>query len=215
MSDDFPITWKQGEHVAVVGDTGTGKTYLIAKLIETQPFAVVFRTKPDDIRFEGFRKSRNGDAVDDIRLDRILLEPKYEHQAYHGWELLEKTWKHGGWCVVIDELWYAEKIGLKVPIERMLTQGRSKGITGVVGMQRPAQVSRFALSQCTHLFVFRVEGRDLMTIKESTTPRIVGPIDAISGHDFVYYNRAKRIIASGNARRLSDLIVRNNPRQTS
>ena len=125
-----------------------------------------------------------------------------------GYALLERAWEQGGWTVVIDELWYLEEMLKLRPLsERLLTQGRSKKVSMVVGMQRPARVSRFAISSCTHLFTFRVEGRDLQTIKEATTPRIVDPINALTGHKFVYYNRATRVIATGDANSLERIIA--------
>lgn len=201
-----PIPWKIGEHIAAVGDTGTGKTYLVSELLRARKYVVVFRTKPDDIKFPGFKKVRKAEAMDDVYASRLLLTPAYERQSWEGWHALERVWRQGNWTVVIDELWYAEKIGLKEPIERLLTQGRSKGISVVIGMQRPAQISRFAISQCTHLFTFRVDGRDADTIKLATTPRIIPAIESLQGHDFAYYHRSKRIVTTGNARRLGELV---------
>jgi hypothetical protein len=120
--------------------------------------------------------------------------------------MLERVWRQGGWTVCIDELWYAEQIGLKPYIERLLTQGRSKGISVVIGQQRPVATSRFAISQTTHLFTFRVEGRDAKTIAESTTPRLLPVVADLRGHDFAYYHRAARIVATGNARSLGRLV---------
>lgn len=201
-----PIRWRIGEHVAAVGDTGTGKTYLVSQLLRARKYVIVFRTKPDDIAFPGFKKIRRAEAMDDLYASRLLLTPSYERQAFEGWHMLERVWKQENWTVVIDELWYAEKIGLKEHIERLLTQGRSKGISVVIGMQRPAQISRFAISQCTHLFTFRVDGRDADTIKLATTPRIIPAIESLRGHDFAYYHRARRIVTTGNARRLGELV---------
>lgn len=208
-TDLLPTTWQVGEHIAAVGDTGTGKTYLISKLVELRNYVVILRTKPDDIKFPGFRKARTVKAMDRMYDTRILLDPVHSQQMRQGYELLTRVWKEGGWTVVIDEEWYVEaRLHLTEWVETLLTQGRSKKISVIVGMQRPARVSRFAISQCTHLFTFRVEGRDLQTIKEATTPRIVDPIASLSGHDFAYYNRKQRIVTVGNARRL-DRIIRN------
>ena len=208
QANSLPITWRVGEHVAAVGDTGTGKTFLVSKLVELRQYVVVFRTKPDDIRFTGFKRARRASALDDIHDTRILLVPDHAHQIREGYAMLDRVWEQGGWTVVIDELWYVEKLLKLGPwVERLLTQGRSKEISVIVGMQRPAQISRFAISQCTHLFSFRVEGRDLQTIKESTTPRIVEPIENLRKHSFVYYNRSTRDIATGDAKAL-DRVVR-------
>lgn len=203
----LPTTWRVGEHVAAVGDTGTGKTYLISKLVELRNYVIFFRTKSDDIRFPGFRKARTAKALDDLYETRILLQPQHSHQMREGFAMLDRVWEQGGWTVVIDEEWYVEKMLKLGPyVERLLTQGRSKKISVVVGMQRPAQISRFVISQCSHLFTFRIEGRDLQTVKEATTPRIVEPVNDLTGHRFVYYNRPRRIVATGDAKALSRVI---------
>jgi hypothetical protein len=194
-----------GEHVTVIGDTGTGKSYLIAKLVRLRQFVVVFKTKPDpddSSKWRGFQRSRYADAMANIRYQRILLQPEYRHQPREGWRAMESAWQHGGWTFVIDELLYAERLGLREQIERLLTQGRSKFISTVVGMQRPAWTTRFAISQSTHLFTFRLEGRDIKTVSDATTPRIVPVIESLNGHDFAYFNRRDRTVMVGNARRL-------------
>ncbi len=207
-----PLLWRPGEHVAVVGDTGTGKTFLISQLVKLRRYVVVLRTKPDGIRFPGFEHSKRADAMQRLYADRIMLDPPYERHAREAWLMLAQVWKHGSWTAVVDELWYAEhKLGLKDDIEKLLTQGRSKQITMIVGMQRPAQVSRFAISQCTHFFSFRTEGRDTKTIAEATTPRMIVEIGNLEGHDFAYYNRARRLVTTGNARQLARILTSDSP----
>lgn len=203
-----PSIWKVGQHIAAVGDTGTGKTYLVSKLVELRNYVVILRTKPDDIKFDGFRKVRTAKALHDQTHSRLLLQPEYSRQGREAFDMLETVWQQGGWTIVIDELWYLTKIlGLGFMADKLLTQGRSKDISVIVGMQRPAQISRFAISQCTHLFTFRVEGRDLQIIKESTTPRIVSAVSSLTGHKFAYYNRASRDIALGDAKYLERILT--------
>lgn len=217
MTDDtgLPLPWKIGEHVAAVGDTGTGKTFLLSKLVQLRPYVVIIRTKPDDIKFPGFRTVHKASAMDSLYDNRLLLTPKYSYQLRETFGALERAWEQGGWTIVVDELWYVEKmLRLGNLTDRLLTQGRSKKLSVIVGMQRPAQISRFAISQCTHLFTFRVEGRDLQIVKESTTPRIVEPVQNLTGHHFVYYNRAKRIVATGDATKLDRIIAGTSQKST-
>lgn len=205
-----PFAWLPGEHVTAIGDTGTGKTYLLAELVRFRKYVIVFKTKADpddDKKWRGFHRTQRAKTMDNVRFEHILLDPEYRYQTREGVEMLERVYLQGGWTVVIDELWIAERIGLKHQIERLLTQGRSKGISVVLGQQRPVTTSRFAISQTTHLFTFRTEGRDGKTIAEATTPRILPVIDGLTGHDFAYYNRAKRWVGTGNARALDRLIV--------
>lgn len=206
----LPARWLLGEHIAVVGDTGTGKTYLISQLVAARKYVVFFSTKRDETtkHFEGFQRARRADKMDDVFASHIILSPSYENQAREGWEMLERAWKQGNWTIVIDELWYAEKLGLKWQVERLLTQGRSKGVSVVVGMQRPAMISRFAIASCTHLFSFRLDGRDADTIKLATMPAVQDAISTLdhTRKDFAYFHRAKRIVAIGNARRMGEIM---------
>lgn len=205
----YPIEWRQGQHAAVVGRTGSGKTYLISKLVELRQYVVIFRTKPDKNKFPGFDKVRKANAMDHWSATRLLLEPEYSRQAVEGYAMLERAWQDGGWTIVIDENWYSEAhLGLKPYIVRLLTQGRSKDISVVVGMQRPVDISRFALSEITHLFVFRTEGRDLkFSLRDSTNDEIVPAVRGLRGHDFVYYNAAKDLLTTGNANKLHKVLV--------
>lgn len=215
-TNGLPVQWRQGQHVAVVGRTGTGKTYLVSKLVQLRRYVVIFRTKPDNNKFPGFDTVRKASAMDHWRSERLLLEPEYDQQAIEGYRMLDRAWKDGGWTIVIDENWYAEQqLGLKSYIVRLLTQGRSKDISVVVGMQRPVDISRFALSEITHLCTFRCEGRDLkFSLRDSTVDEIVPAVRSLRGHDFVYYNAAKQIISTGNANRLSSIFRITNGTQT-
>lgn len=217
-----PFPWLPGEHMAVIGDTGTGKTYLLAKaILPLRRFVVVFKTKADkddDSKWRGYHRIRKASGIMDERYDRFLLDPPYSRQAVEGYHLLERVYRQGGWTVVIDEGWLTERLGLQEYIERLLTQGRSQGISVVFGQQRPVTTSRFVISQCTHLFTFRVEGRDAITIGESATPRLLPYISEqyaerhkdtshlLSGHDFAYYHRPTRTVGVGNARSIGALL---------
>lgn len=212
----LPARWAQGQHVAIVGDTGTGKTFLMAQLARLRDYVVVFRTKLDTRRepaFSGFRHVRDARAMDDNSSTRLVITPDYYKQYAVGYDMLERVWKHGAWTVVIDELYYVEQeLRLTRMLNRLWTQGRSAGITVVAGMQRPSWISRFALSQCTHVFSFRVEKRDAKVLADAFTYRIIplvndGP-QAISGHDFAYYNRVTRAIGSGNANNLGSVLIK-------
>ncbi len=108
--------WKQGEHVIVIGDTGSGKTYLESKILPLRKHVMVLRTKPDDIKFSGFRKvdlvRKIGGGFDDAgeRLTRFLLDPDYDLQARELTGAIDKAWREGGWTIVVDETYYLTQI---------------------------------------------------------------------------------------------------------
>lgn len=206
----LPITWRQGEHAAVIGRNGTGKTFLVSRLLTRRRYVVVLKTKKDQEDrdyWRGFHLTRKASTLKSRTYDRILLMPEYRAQAREGAELLEQVWRQGSWCVVIDENWYAERLGLEPWITRLLTQGRSERITVVVGMQRPVDVSRFGISQAQHVFAFKGDGRDAETIAKAVDDRMLPIVRGLRGHDFAYYYAPRQLVATGNATRLDEIIA--------
>jgi hypothetical protein len=199
------VRWAQGEHVAIIGSTGTGKTFLEQHLLKLRDYDLVLRTKADDNKFSGFARIRTIDAIR-VTHSRYLLAPRYDDQRLECARALELAWRQGGWCIAIDELFYAiDTLKLEPGINRLLTQGRSKAVSVVCGMQRPTRVSRFALSEATHIFVFRAEGRDVKIIADATTPRVVPCIEALRRFEFAYFNRRTNQVACGRAQTLGAL----------
>lgn len=202
--------WRYGEHVAVVGDTGSGKTFLISRLVAARQYVVFLQTKSDETvaeQFRGFAERKQARSMDNLSESRIILRPRYDHQRSEIASALERAWTQGGWTMVVDELLYVEKLKLTWSVERLLTQGRSEKISVVIGMQRPVAVTRWGISQATHVFCFRVEGRDIATMAEATSPRIAGPLTRLREYEFVYFNRRSRQITTGTAQRLGETIV--------
>lgn len=228
MSAGPPFGWKIGDHVTVIGDTGSGKTYLMANaLLRMREFVVVFVTKKDERdtalwRRAGYHFIRRAKDIDNSRFSRFVLQPAYSQQAREGWRLFERVYHQGRWTIVVDEFLLAERIGLKEQIERLLTQGRSDQITVVVGQQRPVMTSRFAISQSTHVISFRIDGDDAKNLGEKTTSRILPFISenynrsatrnpdrvaVLGDHEFVYYHRGAHFLGRGSARSLSGFLV--------
>lgn len=207
-TSSYPIPWRLGEHTIAIGTTGTGKTFLVSELVKLRDNVVVFRTKEDDIDFDGFRMARDIKPMRHWKNERLLIMPKYDDQWKVGHELLEEVFSVGRWTIVIDEFFYTQRLGLQKDLEKILTQGRSKKITVVLGVQRPVQVTRFAVSESRHIFCFRVEGRDLKTLRDITTPKIMGAVDELGEHDFVHYHIPTRSLSIGNAKSLDRVVTR-------
>lgn len=206
-----PAQWKQGEHVIVIGDTGSGKTYLFSKLLELRDHVIVVKTKPDDVKFPGYEKIKEYGKIMNLKSSKFVLDAGFNPklQRYHVGNLINLAWGQEGWTIGVDEAYYWTQIlKLETQMNMLLTQGRSKHLTIVVGMQRPAWISRFALSQATHAFIFRCEGRDVISLSQALSPKIAKPVEDLRGHDFVYFNRATREVRTGNANRLGEIITR-------
>lgn len=204
---ESPRPWAIGEHVAVIGTTGTGKTYLVSKLVQLRRYVVILRTKPDDIKFPGFKRAETAKALDDARNDKLLIVPEYKNQARVAYELFEKVWQQKNWTIVIDEAFYVQqRLGMQKPLEMLLTQGRSMRISVVIGVQRPVHVTRFAVSEASHVFAFRLEGADQKRLVELTSPRVVPILDNLPRYNFLHWHVPTASARKGEANALDKVL---------
>ena len=203
-----PVPWKIGEHVAIIGTTGTGKTYLTTKLAELRKYVLMLRTKPDDNKFRGFRKAKTHNAMQGVYAEKLLIEPDYESQANVLASVFDLAWRQGRWTLIIDETFYVQReLGLEHSITKLLTQGRSKRLSIVTGMQRPAWVTRFALSEVSHVFTFGLERRDAKILADSSTERFIDIAPNLGQYEFAHFHRPTRTVAVGNANDLDRIII--------
>lgn len=177
-----------------MGDTGTGKSTLLSRLVLRRSDYIVIRTKSDDVKWQGVKVRTAAEVGRDPREPYWILEPRYERQWEELRRVYEMVWKEGSMCVVNDEQFYIDdELRLKRYSTRMLTQGRSKHITMVMGMQRPVAVTRFALSQSSHLIVFQQDDRDAVTIGDAAGGRpFRQEIMSLQRHEFLWYYRPER-----------------------
>lgn len=161
------LVWKQGEHFALIGPTGQGKTTMLTNLLPLHPFVVVFATKPRDSTMiglinTGYHPMKRWQTLDPVKFPRRVLWPdassmdsdQVQKGVFH--DAFARIYREGGWTVAIDELWYvANKLGLVEDIRTYLLQARALDISLLVATQRPAFVPLEVYDQSTHLMFWR------------------------------------------------------------
>lgn len=167
---------KSGEHIAIVGPTGRGKTEIQNNILPKYHFVAVFATKPQDETMErlikngGYTRLQRWRSLNLHDYPRRVIWPdatKLDAQEYQKdvfADALDKIFREGGrpkhnpvgWATAVDELWYfVNMLGLGKQIKMFLFQGRSLGISLILATQRPADVPLEVYDQSTHLFFLR------------------------------------------------------------
>lgn len=195
------MTWRQGEHVLLIGQTGSGKTALAKEILPLRQYVLALIAKADDLQWASWRTIKRAELAivpRHMNYAYYRLLPEYEDAEREFQAAMRKAWREGGWTVYLDELYYLEDLGCKNLIRQLLTQGRSKRVSVVCGCQRPANVTRYALSETTHIFSGIVgDKRDLDTLKHFIGEDFVDELQSLTIYHFLYYNkrtREKRIV---------------------
>lgn len=197
-------TLRLGERAFFVGHTGSGKTYLAAKLLDeiAPPRLPVVVIDPKHM-FEV-----NAGSVWEIRDDlprrwevqtrhpkkprhlRIIIRPEFQEDMRHH-EVLNSVYErifNAGKCLVyldeIQALCYNSRSS--AALARLVQMGRQPRISVWGSTLRPSGIPRMFLSESDHLFVFRL--RDLDDRKRMS--EVIGPwgeqTPGPGEHDFWY-----------------------------
>lgn len=205
--DEFQrrVRFRQGEHITIVGTTGSGKTVLGRELVLARLFTAVLGTKNEDAElykpFEdrGFELTDDFDPSPDADESRIIFRPRLTSPDQKGLEkqrqafeaMLFEVWEYGGWSLFADEIWtLTNRLKLASIFETMWSAGRSNHITVIALTQLPVAIPLMAFDQATHLFLFR--NTDQYRIKrmaefaggDSATLRRLIP--RLPRHEFIY-----------------------------
>lgn len=163
-------------------------------------YTVSFRSKPDDVIWEGYHKAQHiRPAIDSPFRPRILLAPKYEDQPYEFALALDLTFKQGAHTVFVDDTMHVQGLDRIVEnlLKRSMIMARSLHETMICAMQRPVDATRYAISQSRITLSFMAEGRDVKTIAESTSPLMGEAVEQLGEHDLAMFDRRTRAVWVG------------------
>lgn len=213
LTERFPF--RQGEHITLVGKTGSGKTTLaIGGLLPMRDFVVVMATKMEDSSLykpllkQGFVISDKPE-LDAKKHRKIIFKPKISDlskdsraaQAEGFRNVLTYAFAEGNWTIYMDEIRYlSDNLKLETELETLWLQGRSLGITMIAATQNPVSIPLVAFDQASHLFLwrqtdkYRVDRMAEFAGSEARTVRALVPV--LPRHEALY------------VRTIDDLLVR-------
>lgn len=175
----FLAHWEAGQHVAIVGPTGSGKSYLAFDILEARAqrrgaHVIVLGTKRRDPTLE--QLERDGWAripswppdYEHRELRRVILWPPYrtsstarENRPIYV-HALDEVLEEGGWTVYLDEAaYFVETLRMREQLDEYWNTARSAGVTVVSSSQGVSWVPRAALTEQSWLFVFKLTDEDV------------------------------------------------------
>lgn len=206
----FAKSWKQGEHVSIIGPTGSGKSLLAFEVVRLREYVILFLTKGRDKTADRFIEANDYEVITkwppSAFNNKVALWPKFQgvdsfvtqhrvfRDAINGKGNIDGIYAAGGWTLLIDEVMYfTEELKLNNELRMLWTQGRSNDISLVAGTQRPRDVPQLMLNQWSHLFVFQTADRyevdRLAAIGGNISQIIKQNVPTLNRHEFMYINR--------------------------
>lgn len=217
--DDFLANgwdYQPGEHVTILGPTGSGKTYLGYQLLDVSATerlpAIVLVMKPRDSTVTKwskdvkFRRIRTWPPVPSpwrprkergyVLWPRFTYDPERDDAEQHRQfrRCLLDSYKRGSRIVFGDEAYsLAEELDLDHELITIWTKGRSMDCGLWVASQRPTHIPLWAYSQAEHLFIHR--DPDLRARKRydeigGVDPKLVESTTmGLDRHEFLYIRR--------------------------
>lgn len=181
--------FQQGDHMAIIGPTGTGKTHIALEAAELRTYVLVVACKPrdpliTDATARGYHllpgnKLEVPYADGKPHFKRVVYWPRMpeeqrrkipQHQRIKAERALHKPLvggalgyvrDNGHWALVLDEGTYiCRDLRLQEDVDSALQQFRTLNASIIILGQRPAWMGRYVLSQPTHLFLFNTRNRD-------------------------------------------------------
>jgi len=216
FAEVFRSEHKQGEHVAIVGPTGSGKSVLglsLCKVIGGRPGkdrrpsrVIVLGTKPRDdtlssLGWPVIKKWPPAYGQEHCviwpRRGRAQLTKEQERRTFG--PLLDVIHQEGGQTVCIDEASTFERplphgLGLSGKIEDYWTTARSSKVTLIAGTQRPRHVSRSMWSEPSWLMIFAPDDEDdLRRVAELSGVKddVLTITEKLGAHEFLCVRRQR------------------------
>lgn len=222
--EQFYPTFKprQGEHITLLGPTGSGKTTLALQIVNKREHVVTFGCKPrdktlDNLIKQGWKRSAIWPVP--YRYKKVVLWPpatsmrNRSTQAYTFYNAMEDIYRRGGWALYVDEIQYLTDstkqagLGLSGPVQMLLQQGRAMGVTLIGGSQRPRHIPLAFYSQATHLFLWKnADENDLKRLDEiGGFPRglVADIVRRLNPHEVLYVDKRTSSMVVTKARRLN------------
>lgn len=167
----------QGEHVAIIGPSGQGKTTISIDLLDgfaddPHGFCVLMANKRRDRLFRGLNwpivPSWNAIRYEHRVQRRVIVWPPYGKASTARrnkpvfQRTLDEVLEEGGWYLYIDEVpYYIEQLGMRSLLDEYWNSARSSDVTVIGSSQGPSWIPRSMTTNQSWVIAFRPSDQDI------------------------------------------------------
>jgi hypothetical protein len=178
----WQAVWEPGQHVALIGPTGQGKSTFACGILKLRKWVLALDAKGGDptLAAAGFQPikawpppSKIRDEIAEGKPARLMVtgttrtRRDMDRLVKLMQEAIEGARAEGGWTVYADEfqiLADRRMFGLDVPVEQMLISARSAGSSVVTSFQAPAWVPKAGTRQASFTVMLKTNSRDMIKV---------------------------------------------------
>lgn len=185
---------KSNQRVAIIGKTGSGKSYLIRKVSHQFKRVLFFDPKHE----HGDLKGQTTHTVETTK--KVLEKKDNFFIIYQPYDLSPETWnevceavfRKGNMVVVMDEVerWSSPRV-----VEwhdKIIRMGRTRGIGIIHLIQRPAFIDNYILSESEHFIIFNLNLESDRKKVEGVIGEVAEKARDLTAYHFLYYSPLER-----------------------
>ena len=178
---------KNTDVICIYGQRGSGKSIMAKYLLLKFPKYIVFDPLGEYSRFGKVVFSLEEINPED---ERIIFNPRDTPNNEETHDLVSKyVWDNlPNYCFLTDEIHMYQSKALTTNFKKVITQGRHRGIGMICVSQRFANVNQTITTQASHLFLFRLFGRDIETAKTYFGSDIEDLLRQLEEYHYIYWN---------------------------
>jgi hypothetical protein len=176
----FRTAWQPGQHIALIGPTGEGKSTFAGGILSHRKWVLALDPKGEDetLSATGYKRltrwpppAKDRDRIAEGKPARYIIggpvrtRQEMDRHATLMRQAVEGCRAEGGWTIYADEfqlLADRRMYGLDKEIEALLISARSRGTSVVTAFQAPAWVPKAGTRQATFVVLWPTRDRNMI-----------------------------------------------------